>query len=53
MNRNESMPNRPPRILLTNDDSHDSPLFHRAIDALRPLGELHIVVPATEQSWKG
>ena len=47
------MPNRPPRILLTNDDSHDSPLFHRAIDALRPLGELHIVVPATEQSWKG
>ena len=47
------MPNRPLRILLTNDDSHDSPLFHRAIDALRQLGELHIAVPATEQSWKG
>ena len=47
------MPNRPLRILLTNDDSHDSPLFHRAIEALRQLGELHIAVPATEQSWKG
>ena len=42
-----------PRILLSNDDSHDSPLFHLLIDALRPLGELHIAVPATEQSWKG
>lgn len=42
-----------PRILLTNDDSHDSPLFHRAIDALRKLGDLSIAVPATEQSWKG
>lgn len=42
-----------PRILLTNDDSHDSPLFHRAIDALRRLGDLQIAVPATEQSWKG
>lgn len=41
------------KILLTNDDSHDSPLFHFAIDALKPLGELHIAVPATEQSWKG
>lgn len=47
------MLNRPPRILLTNDDSHDSPLFHFAIEALRKLGELHIAVPATEQSWKG
>ncbi|MCB1749556.1 MAG: 5'/3'-nucleotidase SurE [Gammaproteobacteria bacterium] len=42
-----------PRILLTNDDSHDSPLFHLAIDALRTLGDLHVAVPATEQSWKG
>ena len=41
------------KILLTNDDSHDSPLFHYAIDALRQLGELEIAVPATEQSWKG
>ena len=42
-----------PRILLTNDDSHDSPLFHLAIEALSDLGEVHIAVPATEQSWKG
>lgn len=41
------------RILLTNDDSHDSPLFHLAIDMLRDLGELSVVVPAREQSWKG
>ena len=47
------MPNAAPRILLTNDDSHDSPLFHRAIDALRRIGDLSIAVPATEQSWKG
>ena len=42
-----------PRILLTNDDSHDSPLFHLAITHLAAIGELSIVVPATEQSWKG
>jgi 5'-nucleotidase len=42
-----------PIILLTNDDSHDSPLFHDAIEALDLIGEVHIVVPATEQSWKG
>ena len=41
------------RILLTNDDSHDSPLFLLAIEILRDLGDLTVVVPATEQSWKG
>jgi 5'/3'-nucleotidase SurE len=41
------------RILLTNDDSHDSPLFLLAISLLQELGELTIVVPAQEQSWKG
>jgi 5'-nucleotidase len=41
------------RILLTNDDSHDSPLFLLAIQILKELGELEIVVPAEEQSWKG
>jgi 5'-nucleotidase len=51
--RNSRVLNRPPRILLTNDDSHDSPLFHFGIDALRKLGQVHVVVPATEQSWKG
>ena len=42
-----------PRILLTNDDSHDSPLFLLAIRTLAQFGEVDIVVPATEQSWKG
>ena len=41
------------RILLTNDDSHDSPLFHYTIEALSLIGDVDIVVPATEQSWKG
>ncbi len=41
------------RILLTNDDSHDSPLFLLAIEILRELGDLSVVVPAQEQSWKG
>ena len=41
------------RILLTNDDSHDSPLFLMIIQMLQELGELTIVVPAQEQSWKG
>jgi 5'-nucleotidase len=41
------------RILLTNDDSHDSPLFLLAIQILKDLGDLEIVVPAEEQSWKG
>lgn len=42
-----------PKILLTNDDSHDSPLFHYTIAALQELGDLAVVVPAEEQSWKG
>lgn len=41
------------RILLTNDDSHDSPLFLLAIALLQEYGELSVVVPAEEQSWKG
>ena len=41
------------KILLTNDDSHDSPLFLLAIELLKNYGELRIVVPAEEQSWKG
>ena len=41
------------RILLTNDDSHDSPFFLLAIELLRELGDLSVVVPAQEQSWKG
>lgn len=40
-------------ILLTNDDSYSSPLFRFAIDFLKTLGDVTIVVPKTEQSWTG
>jgi 5'/3'-nucleotidase SurE len=41
------------KILLTNDDSLDSPLFLFAVDYFRKMGELKVVVPTEEQSWKG
>lgn len=41
------------RLLLTNDDSHQSPLLVFAIEALEPYGLLDIVVPQREQSWRG
>jgi len=41
------------KILLTNDDSHESPLLSFIIEKLQTLGELFIVVPKQEQSWKG
>ncbi len=40
-------------ILLTNDDSHSSPLFEIAIEKLKSMGNLQIVVPKEEQSWTG
>jgi len=40
-------------ILLTNDDSHDSPLFHFLIDRLQVIGRVTITVPNEEQSWTG
>ncbi|NLC71363.1 MAG: hypothetical protein GX751_08410 [Desulfuromonadaceae bacterium] len=40
-------------ILLTNDDSHRSPLFEFIIEKLDALGRLTIVVPKEEQSWTG
>jgi len=39
-------------FLLTNDDSHRSPLLAWIITSLRNLGTLTIVVPAHEQSFK-
>lgn len=45
--------NRPLKILLSNDDSYDSPLLSITIAALKELGELYVAVPAHEQSWKG
>jgi 5'-nucleotidase len=41
------------KILLTNDDSHISPLLGFVIAKLRHLGDLTVVVPKHEQSWKG
>jgi 5'-nucleotidase len=40
-------------ILLTNDDSHSSPLLRFLIDYLRTIGDVTIVVPKEEQSWTG
>ena len=40
-------------ILVTNDDSIDSPLLKVAIEFLKPFGNLKVVVPKDEQSWKG
>jgi len=40
-------------ILLTNDDSYSSPLFHMIIERLSLFGNLTIVVPKEEQSWRG
>lgn len=39
------------RILITNDDSHRSPLLQLAVDYFSALGEVHLVVPLHEQSW--
>lgn len=40
-------------ILLTNDDSHRSPLFEFVTEKLATMGSLRIVVPKEEQSWTG
>jgi 5'-nucleotidase len=40
-------------FLLTNDDSHVSPLFEFAIANLQALGHVTIAVPKEEQSWTG
>jgi 5'/3'-nucleotidase SurE len=39
------------RILLTNDDSHRSPLLQLAISYFSRFGDVSIVVPLHEQSW--
>ncbi len=41
------------RFLLSNDDSHSSPLLQVLIDFLSTQGDLTVVVPKHEQSWKG
>jgi len=40
-------------VLITNDDSIDSPFLELAINSLADFCEILIAVPATEHSWKG
>ena len=46
-------PSQPYRILLTNDDGVRAPGILAAAQALRAIGEVTIVAPATNQSGKG
>lgn len=41
------------RILISNDDGIDSPMLVPLVKALQPLGEVRVVVPASERSWIG
>jgi 5'-nucleotidase len=41
-----------PIFLISNDDGAQSPFLPRMVEALRPLGEVRVCVPAEEQSWK-
>jgi 5'/3'-nucleotidase SurE len=41
------------RILITNDDSHRSPLLRLAVEYFSQFGDVSIVVPLHEQSWTG
>lgn len=39
------------QILVTNDDGVDAPALPLLADALRALGDVHVVAPARNQSW--
>jgi len=41
------------RVLITNDDSHRSPLLKVAVDYFAAIAEVTLVVPLHEQSWTG
>lgn len=41
------------KVLVTNDDSHASPLLHFLITYLESKVDLTVVAPRFEQSWKG
>ena len=41
------------KILITNDDSHRSPLLRLAVSYFSQFGDVSIVVPLHEQSWTG
>jgi 5'-nucleotidase len=40
-------------VLLANDDGYDAPGLHAMIEAMRPVAEVYVAAPATEQSGKG
>lgn len=42
-----------PHLLIVNDDGIASPVLAPMVAKLAPLGDVSIVVPAEEQSWKG
>lgn len=46
-------PKRPPHILISNDDGYDSPGIHALAMALRPIADISVVAPATQQSAVG
>lgn len=46
-------PNDKPQILLTNDDSINSPGLWAAAEALAPLGFVHVVAPRVQQTSMG
>jgi 5''/3''-nucleotidase SurE len=46
-------PNGKPQILLTNDDSINSPGLWAAAEALAPLGFVHVVAPRVQQTSMG
>jgi len=46
-------PNKKLQILLTNDDSIDSPGLWAAAEALAPLGFVHVVAPRVQQTSMG
>jgi 5'-nucleotidase len=50
---NYTMSNPTPNILLSNDDSFDSPILHITLEILKDFGNLYVAVPDEEQSWKG
>jgi len=42
-----------PTFLVTNDDGAASPMLKMLVEQLTPLGHVRVVVPTSEQSWKG
>ena len=41
------------KILLSNDDSTDSPFLLPTLKSLQEIAEVHAVIPSEEQSWQG